>query len=882
MDTVQDTLIPLLNDIGLLALMVVCVGAVRARFTGAQHGFVRMLLLGLTFGAMAGLVMLQPIPLPHGAVTDPRAGPALLAGVFAGPLGAAVAAAVGAAVRYFVVGGPVALGGAVSFALYGLAGAAAGLVVARRRMRLAPIFFLALGAAGTVIAVPSFFVSAPVDVALDILTAAGPTLIAANCVSTLIVGAVLLQAQRIAEDRALDVVRQREMRKLALVADRTTNAVIITDADQRIEWVNGGFERLTGYSLAEARGRKPGDLLQGPGTDPETVRQMSRQLAAREPVSAEILNYGKDGTEYWLALEIQPVYADAGFAGFIAIESDITARKALELSLLRAETVARLGNWTYELTAGTGVWSRGARRIFAMEADEPAPDFVQALSYFHPEDRERLRRTVVEAMKSGEPFSIRVRALVGADVLWVALTAEVERSGGRARKIFGVLQDVTGVVLREQQLLAAREEAEIANRAKSQFLANMSHEIRTPMNGVMGMAALMQDDKGLTADQRRHLQVIQQSGASLLQTINEILDFSKIEAGRVEISPEGFDLPALLAELRALMAVQADAKDLDLTIECAPDVPKEVFGDAARLRQILINLVGNAVKFTEAGSVSLSVSSELFADGREGLRFDVSDTGIGIDPSVQETLFSSFTQADNTISRRYGGTGLGLAITRHLCDLMQGDVSVESWPGQGSTFTVRLPMRAARPGEAAQQAAEAPSVGQAPSAHILVAEDNEVNQLVIGAMLSTLGHSFEVAGDGAAAIKALRAGRFDLILMDVHMPEMDGVTAAQWIRASDMAQRDIPIVALTADALEGHRERYLAAGMTDYVTKPVEMTALALAIGRALGGGCPSTAASGRPSAAEPQGGDEEPLTAAAQTDLQAVLNEIAAAGRDD
>ncbi|MEQ8602922.1 MAG: ATP-binding protein [Marivibrio sp.] len=873
MDGLHETLIPMLNDVGLLALMVLCVGAVSARFPRGEGGATRDVLLGLTFGAMAALVMLQPIPLPHGAVTDPRAGPALLAGVFAGPLGAAVAAAIGAAARYFVVGGPVALGGAVSFALYGATGAFAGWLIARSGLRLGPVGLLLIGAAGTVAGVPAFFVSAPPSVAIEILAAAAPTLMVVNCLSTLIIGSVLFQAQRLADARASAFAHQQEMRKLALVADRTTNAVVITGADKRIEWVNRGFERITGYSFAEAKGRRPGEMLQGPGTDPATVAAIGRALAAREPITTEILNYDKQGREYWLALEIQPVYEDDGFAGFIAVESDITERKGFELSLLRAETVARLGNWSYDLTTGAGVWSRGARRIFALEEDAPPPDFYAASALFHEEDRERLRGTVVTALKSGQPFSIRVRAQVGGETLWLAMTAELERAAGRARKIFGVVQDVTGVVLREQQLLAAREEAEIANRAKSQFLANMSHEIRTPMNGVMGMAALMKDDGRLTPKQRRSLEVIEKSGASLLHTINEILDFSKIEAGRVEIAYTGFDLPALLEDVRALMTVQADAKRLALRIVQDAALPRLVYGDPARLRQILINLVGNAVKFTDAGAVTVTVAPDRFEDGRQALRFDVADTGIGIDPSVLQTLFSSFTQADSTISRRYGGTGLGLAIIKHLCDMMQGEASVESWPGQGSTFTVRLPMRAASQDEAprAEPASPAAAVGRA--AHILVAEDNEVNQLVIGAMLSSLGHSFEMAPDGAAAIRALRAGRYDLVLMDVHMPEMDGVTAAQWIRASDMDQRDIPIIALTADALEGHRERYLAAGMSDYVTKPVEMTALALAVSRAVGAdaGSPLEIAPGAEADRTPNPAPD----GAARAALEAVLHDI-------
>eukprot|EP00752_Nemacystus_decipiens_P013201 g11690.t1 len=889
MDNLQDAILIFVNDIGLLALMVLCVGAVRARFAaglGAEGArrVVRDMLMGLVFGVMASLVMLQPVPLPHGAVADPRAGPALLAGLFAGPVGAAVSAAVGAATRFYVVGGPAALGGAVSFALYGAVGAAAGLLAARRGWRIDAALLIGVALVGSVLGAPAFFVDFPASAALEILHAVGPSLMIVNCLSTLIVGLVIAQAIRVAEAREREAARQRELDKLALVADRTTNSVIITDAEQRIEWVNRGFEQLTGYALDDVRGRSPGDFLNGPNTDPHTIARVRERVAARQPVSFEILNYTKAGREVWVSSEVQPVQSADGFQGFIAVETDVTERKELELKLVRAEAVARMGNWSYDLDTGAAFWSQGARQMFGLTPDDPPPDFDAARDLFHPDDRERIQAKVRHTLKTGEPLQVRVRAEIAGERAWLDVIAEVERAGARARRIFGVVQDVSLIAQRETDLLAAREEAEKANRAKSQFLASMSHEIRTPMNGVLGMATLLLDGD-LSEEQRRYVRIIRQSGDALLQTINEILDFSKIEAGKVEIEAAAFDLPILLSEIRELLALGADDKGLSFEMRCDAATPPRLVGDMVCIRRILINLLGNAIKFTEAGSVALEVSVQNPGAPDQTVRFDVVDTGIGIDPRVQDKLFSSFTQADSTIGRRYGGSGLGLAISMHLAQLMGGDITLQSALGEGSRFTVTLPLRTAGPDVEREEALAAKGEGRR-SARVLVAEDNEVNKLVVAAMLTSLGHEHEVVPDGAAAIRALRAGSFDLVLMDVHMPEMDGVTAAQWIRSSELEHRDIPIIALTADALEGHRERYLAAGMTDYVTKPIDRTELADAVARALGsstvgGAAPTPKAEADPGAipgaASGATASDAPPDEAAIDAMAAVLAEIEA-----
>ncbi|MBP5856421.1 PAS domain S-box protein [Marivibrio halodurans] len=844
MDALKALLLPLINDIGLLSLMVLVVGGLRARYGIDGVALRRDILTGLAFGAMASLVMLQPVPLPHGAVADPRAGPLLLAGYFAGPFGAAVTAAMGAATRYYVVGGPVALGGAVSFALYAMAGLGAGYLLKRRRRPLSAPVLVGIGVVGTVAVIPSFFISVTPEVALEILAVAGPTVLGANIVATLLVGLVLTEAARMADSRRREIQTREELRKLALVADRTTNGVIISDRFGMIDWVNEGFTRMTGYSLDEVRGLKPGAFLQGPGTDPETRAHISEQLNAGLPVSTEILNYHKSGGEYWVAVDIQPVETVGELTGFIAIQSDITRRKKLELNLLQAETVARTGNWEYDLRTGAAVWSRGVFELFEVREADGALDFDQVLSIIHSEDRDRLRNKITQTRKTGAAFRVRVRALVHGRTVWVELVGDADRARGQTQRVFGIIQDVTMIAEREEQLLAAREQAELANRSKSQFLANMSHEIRTPMNGVLGMASLLlQSD--LSPEQKRFVRTIHESGTILLTTINEILDFSKIEAGHVDITPGPFDIRLQVDRVRDLFMVQASEKGLTFSVEVADDVPRALVGDGDRIHQILVNLLGNAIKFTAEGVVQLSVSVErerldqAAGDATHVVRFDVADTGIGIESEACERLFSSFTQADSSIARRYGGTGLGLAISRHLCSLMDGTIEVESAPGKGSVFTLRLPLRetAGTGGNRTEAWGSPMDVG---SLSILLAEDNEVNQLVVGAMLSALGHRYEVANNGAEAIRALRGARYDLVLMDVHMPEVDGVTAVKSIRASDMDQRDIPVIALTADALDGRREHYLSLGMNDYLTKPIDMRALAAALRRAVPGRRPA------------------------------------------
>jgi PAS domain S-box-containing protein len=661
------------------------------------------------------------------------------------------------------------------------------------------------------------------------------------------------RALQLAGSMTVDLRRaQEESHRLALVAGRTVNGVVLADRDWRVQWINDGFTRLFGYTLDEVKARQPGSFLAGPETDPKAMEAMAQASAAGRPYIGELLNYAKDGAKVWVELEIQTLTDARGErTGYIALQLDITERKR-QAELLRA----------------------------------------------------------------------------------------------------------------------AKDAAERANAAKGQFLAMMSHEIRTPMNGVIGMASLLLDSP-LTPEQRETAATIRQSGEQLLTIINDILDFSKIESGRLELDHTEFALRDCLEGALDLLAASAADKRIDLLHEIAEGTPDIVRGDATRLRQVLVNLVGNAVKFTAQGEVSVAVRALAWHPSGVDLHFAVRDTGIGILAEHMGRLFKPFSQVDASTTRRFGGTGLGLAICRRLVELMGGRISVESEAGHGSTFSFTIRLQevpsglpgtppAARqslhgrrvliiednatslrilsdmarnwgmetlpaltpelaltrlreagtvdvviidqqlPGTTgpalAQQIRELPGHSSLPMVllsglgrrentagqfnavvtkpvkpsqlfnalveifwrtgggvaepeprrasappldpphpgRLLLAEDNSVNQKISLHQLASLGCRADVAANGAEVLAALERQAYDVVLLDVHMPVLGGLEAARQIRRKFPEEATRPwLIALTANTMPGDREACLAAGMDDYLGKPIKLPELTAALARA-------------------------------------------------
>ena len=780
------------------------------------------------------------------------------------------------------------------------------------------------------------------------------------------------QAQGRVRAEALARSMTKDLQRLALVAQETFNSVIITDAQQRITWVNPGFERVTGYSAAEVLGKNPG-FLQTDKTDRATIDRIGQTLRAGQTFHGDILNRSKQGQDYWLELEIQPLRDPQGqISGYMAIESDVTERRLAQsqleavlrdnnallstLDLLGIVSMAdRAGNIIqvndafcaisgYEreelvgqnhrlLNSGlqdTAFWAQMWETIAAgkpwrgevcnrtksggvywvdtfiapfvdddglvdkyvsIRIDITARKAAQALAkrnadilnaaiealedafvLFDDQDRlvmcnQRYRDIYplcADVIMPGNTFEdiIRVGAQRGQYATdpqqleqWVSERMAAHRQAdsqliqklahGQTLRIFerrmangytvGFRVDIT-------QLVQATEAAQAASTSKSQFLANMSHEIRTPMNAILGMLTLLRKTD-LSPKQADYAAKSEAAAQSLLGLLNDILDISKAEAGKMTLDPQPFGLQQLMSDVQVIVHAYIGTKPVELRLQAANDLPARVRVDAMRLKQVLINLCGNAVKFTPQGEVALSIDLVDRTDSQAMLKFAVQDNGIGIAPENQAKIFSGFTQAEASTTRRFGGTGLGLAISQRLIELMGGKLELQSALGRGSRFyfTLTLPLVADEPAVAAPLAddtAAASDTGKLAGLRILVAEDNFVNQQIASELLGGEGAVVTLANHGQEALDLIAAAPepFDVVLMDMQMPVMDGLTATVQIRTTQDATA-LPIVAMTANAMDTDREACLAAGMNDYVGKPFNMAHLVKVIRQVTGRG---------------------------------------------
>jgi PAS domain S-box-containing protein len=619
-------------------------------------------------------------------------------------------------------------------------------------------------------------------------------------------------------------------------------------------WASSSYYALLGYGAGEldldtidkveaiihpdylmtARAMSPRQQLSGSGT------LYDQDLMLRH----------KDGSYRWIHVRGQ-IECDANGKALRVSGSveDVHKQKltedALKLARQRFERAIRGtqdGLWEWDLLKGS-LWVSPRFESLLGFAEGALCGQVPGLeSLIHPEDLE-ICRAVHQAHVEGNAsydMEVRVRSRAGS-YRWVRIRGDAERdSSGKPLRLAGSMQDVSDAHAARDALIRATQDAQAANRAKSAFLANMSHEIRTPMNGIIGMTSLLLDS-GLGHEQREYAETIRASANSLLTVINDILDFSKIEAGKLHVESVDMDLPASIAEVGSMLAFQAAQKSLDLEVHLSSEIPRWVRGDRQRIRQCLINLVGNAIKFTQSGRVSVDISLAGYEGDHVLTRFEVRDTGIGIDAPTLQTLFRPFVQADSSTTRHFGGTGLGLSIVRRLVELMGGEVGVASEIGRGSTFWFVLPLERVGPAQVADASAAGTrqwmpggfELGRPAASkliarfrgQVLLVEDNLVNQKVARAFLERLGCEVTVASNGLEAVEAFARARFDLVLLDLQMPVMDGYAATTRLRTLERGART-PIVALTASAMAGQLERCLEAGMDDLITKPLDVERL--------------------------------------------------------
>jgi len=628
--------------------------------------------------------------------------------------------------------------------------------------------------------------------------------------------------------------------RFRVMADSCPTLLWVTNAEGGAQFINRTYREFCGTTLEQVEGGK-WRLLIHPEDAPEYAAAFERAVVQHTPFRAEARIRRADGEWRLIGSNAEPRLSTGGaYLGHIGLSADITDRKQAEQALRASEEKFRqLAEnirevfWMMPPAANEMLYvSQAYEQVWGRTCDSLYRNPMSWAEAIHPDDRERARVLFTRQMQ-GEPVEseYRIRTPEGREK-WIRDRAfPIRDLGGQLVRIAGIAEEITEQKRREEELIQAREAADAANRAKSRFLANMSHEIRTPMNGVLGMLQLLLGTE-LTPEQQRFANVAQKSGRSLLELIDGILDLSKIEARKITLENLSFNLHHTIEEVCEPLRVQANAKGLRFCSRLSPETPQFVRGDAHRLRQVLTNLVGNAIKFTERGEVTLYTALESQGDRTATIRFAVDDTGIGIRPEQVAVLFSRFVQADASTTRRYGGTGLGLAICKELVEMMEGTIGVDSREGRGSTFwfTAVLQLDAPRhqplPAELLDADSGTPdartSAGGA--GRILVAEDNPTNQDVVLAQLEKLGYKADAVSNGAEAIKALEQKAYDAVLMDCQMPVMDGFEATRRIRASIPG---IPIIAVTADAMSGDRDRCLSKGMNDYLSKPVDLRQLA-------------------------------------------------------
>ncbi|HEY5979585.1 MAG TPA: response regulator, partial [Microlunatus sp.] len=626
------------------------------------------------------------------------------------------------------------------------------------------------------------------------------------------------------------------------IVESGNEGIWVFDLDGTTAYVNARMAAMLGYTVEEMASISLLEVLDDEGRDQGAAFLARQRLAGGTTESAECLLLRRDGEPVWTVISHSPWQDQNGtYLGLIAFVNDITERRRLsdelrrrEEQLAEAQRVAHLGSWEWDIEANELQWSDEMYRIFRLAPGGFDGTLEGYLALVRPDDRE-MTAAIVGACLDGLPgfeFDQRIGGGPGQPVVWVRASGEVFRDDtGRPLLMRGTALNITGYKEAESELEAARDTALAALRAKSAFLATMSHEIRTPMNGVIGLADLL-IGTDLEERQRQYVSGIQTAGEALLAIINDVLDFSKIEAGRMELDIIDLDVTSVIEEVGGLLARQAHAKGIELITRCPAD-STPLRGDPSRLRQVLLNLTANAVKFTDAGEVVLSAQLGATSDDAVDVTFEVADTGIGISSDHLQHIFQPFSQVDASTTRRFGGTGLGLAISRQLVETMGGDLTVESRLGAGSVFrfTVRFPRGRVRPATPPGSRAPLPE-GMA----VLVVDDNATNRLILHEQLIAWHLRPQLADSGVAALRLLHdaaaAGTpFALALLDVNMPAMDGLELARRIKDTPALSGTRLVVLTSSDVTSAELD---GVHVSAHLNKPVRPAQLHDLLGQVL------------------------------------------------
>ena len=674
-------------------------------------------------------------------------------------------------------------------------------------------------------------------------------------------------ASDITEQRKVLTELQSTTKKLKAIFDASPVGILVLDPQFNVTIWNPACEKIFGWSEREVLGKPQPFVIRE--SENESLANLESVKKSKNPVRFQVDRITKKGTKIKIESAAMSVFDDEGnIVGIVSIMSDITEKDFLQRQVVDANTElletlekvtqeqqraiasaaeaeslrtrlalalqsSRIGVWDWDITQDELNWDDRMYELYGVKKEQFAGAYDAWLNGLHPDDRDFCDDEIRKAIEGEKEFNTEFRVnWPDGSVKYIRAFGLVRRDEeGNAVGMTGVNWDITADKTRELELRAAQEKAIRASQAKSEFLANMSHEIRTPINGVLGMTGVLLDTK-LNSEQKDYAENIRRSAEALLTVINDILDFSKVEAGKMELETIEFNLAEVLSDSVRTLGFSAKQKNLHIKAEGIKKWPNHFIGDPGRIRQVLTNLLSNAIKFSTKGDINVRVFEKPTSENGVMIRIEVEDHGIGIPPQALGRMLQAFSQADASTTRRFGGTGLGLSICKRLVQMMGGQIDVISTEGRGSTFWFEVPLRIGSKikKEKKKRSVEKLTAGKKPY-RVLVAEDNPINQKVAVLFLNKLGIHADTVANGNEAIDALRNVPYDLVLMDCQMPELDGYEATRIIRSSTtMAFREIPIIAMTANAVSGDKERCLAVGMNDYVGKPVGLEELSKAL----------------------------------------------------